>query len=226
MRHSHVGRAGLSLLALATLFLFVSPASAQYFGRNKVQYRSFKYRSPEDGPFRRLLLLARTAGGRGRRAEGRAVVRTAVEGVPAQAQWDPAAHHLPESPRLRADQRGVGGDRRRDGRLHRRLPSADRDAARRLAGRVGSCRRPRTGARLPVRHHDRGERAGGHPRRHQAAAVVHRGHGRVPHAWPRRPEHVDVGPRRGGHREAAEAQGPRGPASTSRTAGARPSGPT
>ena len=147
-----------ALLAFALLGAAL-PASAQYFGRNKVQYKTFDfqvlktehfdiyfYPSERDG----VEIAARMA------ERWHARLRAAAA---APAQRPPAADPLRLSPRLRADERDSGRDRRRDGRRHRVAQAAHRPAACRAARRHRPRDRPRARPRVSVRHHARPARA-------------------------------------------------------------------
>ena len=126
---------------------------AQYFGRNKVQYRTFTFPDPADRALRSLLLprgeadaaqIASRAGG--------ALVRAAVALLRPRAARPAGAHPLRVRRAFPADERDRRTDRRRHGRRHRGAQAAHRAADVRLARRHRSRDRPRARPRVPVRH--------------------------------------------------------------------------
>ena len=116
---------GSSCLFLST----ASPAQAQYFGRNKVQYKDFKFEVLKTDHFDVYFYEEEreSAARVGRMAErwyARLSQRLRARDADASA-----ARPLRLAPRLRADQRRRRHDWRRHGRRHRRVEAPRRAAA-------------------------------------------------------------------------------------------------
>ena len=147
----------------------VSTADAQYFGRNKVQYRTFNFEILKTEHFDLYFYPGRSGGRRDRRADGRALERAAVAILRSRAARPAAVILYAVARALPPDQRRRRPHRRRHRRRHRSAEAPDRAADVRLAGRHRSRARPRARARVSVRHHRRrparvdGDRAR-HPR--------------------------------------------------------------
>ena len=156
--------------------------------------RVFRFRGAQDGALRHLLLR----GERGRRADGRpprrALVRPPLPGAQPRVPPAPTDHPLRRPSGLRTDEHLRPVHRRGHTGLHGDPEAAARHADDGVASRDRSPARPRTRARLPVRHDGAGDgRPGaGRARRDPAPAVVHRRHGRVPLDRTHRPVHDDV----------------------------------
>ncbi len=184
---------------------------------------------PRDQALRRLLLPRGARRGRAGRADGRALVRAPLQDLQSRVHGPPAADPLCQPRRLRADERHRGDAGRRHGRRHRVGQTPHRAAPGEFARRERPRDRPRAGARLPVRHRHLRSAQGDVGRRDRVralAALVRRGHGRVPVARTGRSEHRDVDARRRQPGDDARDQGPREPEGTSRTVGVRRCGPT
>ena len=223
-----IARIRLVVVAATFACLMAPDASAQYFGRNKVQYKKldfqvlktehfdiYFYPSAKEG----VDIAARMAERWHARLEKAAGPRTART---------PAARALRVASRLRADQRHLGRDRRRHRRRHRVAPAPHHPAAGRAARRHRSRDRPRAGARVPVRHHDAAPtRRPGETGAASSPAVVHRRHGRVPVDRSGRRAHGDVAARRGARGDSCRTiEELDNPEVLSRIAGARRSGRT
>ena len=159
--------ARLAAVLLGSAVAFVasaSPASAQYFGRNKVQYEAFDWQVLRTAPLRHLLLLRRAPIGR------RSPRAWPSGGTPAS----PAVLHHELSGRqpliLYANQPDfqqtnvVGGIGEGTGGVTEALRARDRPAHRRDHSPIRPRARPRADPRLPVRHRGVGAGGGGSPR--------------------------------------------------------------
>ena len=197
-------RRSVRSIAITALFLagiappLVHDASAQYFGRNQVRYRTFKYQVLKTEHFDIYYYPEEEKAIReaARMAE-RWYTRLSTV-LDHQLSGAAAARALRQPSGLRADQHADGRAGRGHRRRHRGAEAPHRAPARGSARRHRSRHRPRAGPRLPVRHHTarrRGElhQLDGDP----DAAVVHRGHGRVPVDRSGRSLDRDVDARRG-----------------------------
>ena len=165
-RSSMLRRAAPALLLL--LLGMPGLLSAQYFGRNKVQYTQVRLQDHPDRAFRRVLLRARAGGRDGRRPHGGARLCPAVQGAEPRVPRAEADHPLRLARRLPADQRDRGG--RRGHRRRHRLPAQPRgDAVHRLLRGFRARPAARDGPPVPVRHlvARPGRRRRLHPHRHQ-----------------------------------------------------------
>ena len=224
----HFRSAAQLLYATAFVAVTAAPVSAQYFGRNKVQYDAFDFEILKTEHFDIYFYdRERRAVEHAARLAERWHVRLERRVEP-RAQRTAAARPLRRTAAFPADEHRRRRDRRGDRRRYRSAEPPDRPAVRRPARRHRSRARPRARARVPVRHHvpDEAGRQRRPARRFAAAAVVHRRYGRVPLDRPRRSAHGDVAPRCGAARQAAEARRTSTTPTTSRTAGATRSGPT
>ena len=95
------GRRTCGLAArLSSSVVAVTSASAQYFGRNKVQYRTFEFQILQDRTLRPLLLPGRSRGGRRLAvAPGRALARAAVPLLQPRPARPAGGHPLRRRPR-------------------------------------------------------------------------------------------------------------------------------
>ena len=211
-------------LIVAMLLIGDGPAFAQYFGRNKVQHREFDFKVAVNRALRCLLLPRAGSLRRPRRPHGRAVVRAAELALRHGAHLAPAAHPLREQRRLQADQYGVRRPRRGHGRRHRGPPPAHRHALGRVARRHRPRARPRTGARLPVRHGRCVVALG--IRAHASAALDGRRARRVPLDRKRRSADRHVASRRRRQQHAPDRARTSATRASSRTGSATPSGRT
>ena len=204
---------GLAVLALglATGLVLASPASGQYFGRNKVQYRTFKYEVFKTAHFDVYFYgdgrqAAEDAGRKAERWLSRLskVFQHRLSGTQPLILY--MSHPDFEQTNVTPEEvdEGTGGFTdvfRRRIVLPLGASPADTDHV------IGH-------ELVHAFQFDittQASRAGKHPRRDSSPAVVHRGHGRVPDDRPGRSAHGDVDPRRGRRQEAADAQGPRRP---------------
>ena len=216
------------LVAIVLSTLSTATASAQYFGRNKVQYKKLDFEVLKTEHFDIYFYpSAREGIDIAARMAERWHARLG-EAARARAARPPAARALRLASGLRADQHHSGRARRGHRRRHRAAAPPHRPAARRTARRHRSRHRSRARPRVPVRHHRPDRRRAGRNRRAAPAAVVHRGHGRVPLDRPGRLAHRDVAARRRAPRTKLPASNrrPRQPRSISPIDGARPSGRT
>ena len=155
----------LVTLGALTFVLIASATSAQYFGGNKVQYKTFAFEVLKTEHFDVYFYPEERQARAQAAPDGRTLVRAALAAARPQAVHGAAADPLRVPRRLRADQRhrrrrsakGTGGVTEM---LKRRivLPLAPT-----LAGNR-SRHRPRAGARVSVRHRG-AHRAGGTARR-------------------------------------------------------------
>ena len=152
--HPFAVRTALRLaVAFAVLACLPATASAQYFGRNKVQYEKFQWRVLKTEHFDIYFYPEEEQRRARRRPHGGALVRPPV--ARSSATSSTSASRSSSTP-ITADFQQTTidrrPDRRGDGRLHRGARGPRRPAAhRRLRGHRPRPR-PRAGARLPVRH--------------------------------------------------------------------------
>ena len=139
----------------ALLACLPASAPAQYFGRNKVQYRTFDFQILQDRALRPLLLPGGNRGRGDRVAHGRALVRAAVAILRPRAARPAAVILYAVGRAFPPDERHRRTDRRRHRRRHRGAQAPHRAADVGLARRHRSRARPRAGPRVPVRHHGR-----------------------------------------------------------------------
>ena len=160
---------------------FAAPAHAQYFGRNAVQWDRLKFEVLKTDHFDVYYYPEEQLAAEQVATHGRALVRPPEHPAPPPDEGSPARHPLREQRALPADQHHRRRPRRRHRRRHRGLQAPHRPARRRVAGGDGSRARARARARVPVRHDGPGPDLGHElPGRAAHAALVHRGHGRVP----------------------------------------------
>ena len=145
----------IPLVCLSVFLVCVAaavPAQAQYFGRNKVQYKDFKFEVLKTEHFDIYFYdeERESAARVGRMAE-RWYARLSQH-LRARDADAAAPRSLRLASGLRADQRRRRHDRRGHRRRHRRAEAPRRPAARRHARRDRPRARPRAGPCLPVRH--------------------------------------------------------------------------
>ena len=172
--------AALLVGALASAAI-ASPASAQYFGRNKVQYEKFDFRILRTQHFDVYFYPGRAPRGRRRGPHGRAVVRATL-GSFRTASIGSRSSSTPTS-RTSSRPTSSAGDRGGHGRRHRGAADPRRDAA--PAGptpTTTTCSATSWCTSSSTTSPERPGRLGAAAR---AAALAHRGHGGVLLARPR-----------------------------------------
>ena len=209
MRTSRVWRAVIGGL----LFLACAPgaSSAQYFGRNKVQYRTFDFQILKTAHFDLYYYPEEQDAAEIGVAPGRALVRAPLALLRPPAPRPAGADSVRRAGALPADQRDRRPDWRGHRRRHRSLQTPHRPPDGGDTRRHRPCHRTRAGARVPVRHHGRGlARRPGRRARHPAVPpLVRRRDGGVSLARAGRRADGDVDARRGAQGEAAQDRGSR-----------------
>ena len=97
MRRRAGARCGLALAS--SCGVAVTSANAQYFGRNKVQYRTFDFQILKTEHFDLYYYPEEAEAAQMRRAHGRALVRAAVAVLRPRAARPAGAHSLRRRPR-------------------------------------------------------------------------------------------------------------------------------
>ena len=154
-------------------------ASAQYFGRNKVQYKNLDFQVLKTEHFDIYFYPSANAkASTSPRAWPSAGTRGCERLLDHELRGRQPLVLYASHPDFEQTNAISGRARRRHRRRHRVAPAPHRPAARRAARRHRSRDRPRAGARVPVRHHDQGRRRA---RRNRRRSVCRCGSSR---AWP------------------------------------------
>ena len=218
---------GFLLVTLAVLGAGSRPASAQYFGRNKVQWERLEFKVLKTEHFDIYYYAGEARGGRAGRPHGRALVRAALARARAQVQGPPADRALREPAALPADQH----HRRRTGEGTGGVTEASSAASccrsARRSPRPITCWATSWCTRSSTTSTGQGQQAARHPGRSSMPLWFIEGMAEYLSVGPRRPAHGDVDARRRPReRQAAHDPAARRQPATSPIATARRSGPT